>query len=66
VWNKEWLFLIVSSAAAFVTAVCGVAMARHGARAMTSQCGTVDVLEAVGIDVEYDVEVVADSIKKPE
>jgi anthranilate phosphoribosyltransferase len=66
VWNKEWLFLIFSSAAAFVAAACGVAMARRGARAITSHCGTVDVLEAVGIDVEYDVEVVADSIKKPE
>jgi anthranilate phosphoribosyltransferase len=54
----------VSSAAAVVAAACGVAMARHGARAITSHCGTVDVLEAVGIDVECDVEVVADSIKK--
>jgi len=54
----------VSSAAAVVAAACGVAMARHGARAITSCCGTVDVLEAVGIDVECDVEVVGNSIKE--
>jgi anthranilate phosphoribosyltransferase len=52
----------VSSAAAVVAAACGVIMARHGARAITSRCGTVDVLEAVGIDVECDVEIVRNSI----
>ncbi|MEN6319035.1 MAG: anthranilate phosphoribosyltransferase [Syntrophaceae bacterium] len=54
----------VSSAAAVVAAACGVSMARHGARAITSCCGTVDVLESVGIDVECDVEVVKKSIQK--
>ena len=54
----------VSSAAAVVAAACGVSMARHGARAITSQCGTVDILEAVGIDVECDVDVVKNSIRK--
>lgn len=54
----------VSSAAAVVAAACGVTMARHGARAITSCCGTVDVLEAVGIDVECDVEIVGNSIKE--
>lgn len=39
-------------------------MARHGARAITSHCGTVDLLEAVGIDVECDVEIVGSSIKE--
>ena len=29
-------------------------MARHGARALTSKCGAVDILEAVGVDVECD------------
>jgi len=54
----------VSSAAAVVAAACGVTMARHGARAITSRCGTVDLLEAVGIDVECDVAVVGNSIKE--
>jgi anthranilate phosphoribosyltransferase len=54
----------VSSAAAIVAASCGVKMARHGARALTSRCGTVDILEAIGVDVECDVSVVEKSIKE--
>ncbi len=53
----------VSSAAAIVASACGAAMARHGARALTSCCGTVDILESVGLDVECDVAVVEKSIK---
>ncbi|OGV68604.1 MAG: anthranilate phosphoribosyltransferase [Lentisphaerae bacterium RIFOXYA12_FULL_48_11] len=51
-----------SSAAAIVAAACGVNLARHGARALTSFCGTVDILESVGIDVECDVSLVEQSI----
>ncbi len=54
----------VSSAAALVAAAGGVRMARHGARALTSSCGTVDLLEAVGLDVECDVTTVARSIRE--
>ena len=53
----------VSSAAAVVAAAGGVRMARHGARGLTSTCGTVDLLEAVGIAVECDVAAVARSIE---
>ncbi len=53
----------VSSAAAIVAAACGVSMARHGARALTSFCGTVDILESIGVDVECDVEMVSGSIR---
>ena len=53
----------VSSAAAIVAASCGVNMARHGARALTSFCGTVDILESIGLDVESDVGVIEQSIK---
>jgi anthranilate phosphoribosyltransferase len=54
----------ISTAAAVVAAANQVAMARHGARALTSRCGTVDVLEHVGIDVECDGNVVKQSIEK--
>ena len=54
----------VSSAAAIVAAAGGVRLARHGARALTSTCGTVDLLEAVGVDVECDVQTVENSIEQ--
>ena len=54
----------VSSAAAVIAAACGVTMTRHGARALTSCCGTVDILEAVGVDVSGTVEGVAKSIRE--
>ena len=52
----------VSSAAALVAAAHGIPMARHGARAITSRCGTVDIMEAMGINVECPPELVAHSI----
>ena len=52
----------VSSAAAIIAAAAGARLARHGARALTSRCGAVDILEAVGVDVECDVAVVERSI----
>ncbi len=54
----------VSSAAGVVAAACGATMVRHGARALTSLCGTVDILESVGLDVECDVETVVRSIRR--
>ena len=54
----------ISTAAAIIAAAGGIYMARHGARALTSACGAVDILEEVGVDVECDVEVVKNSIEK--
>jgi anthranilate phosphoribosyltransferase len=53
----------ISTAASIVAAAGGVPMARHGARAITSVCGTVDMAEALGVDVECPAEVVARSIE---
>ncbi len=53
----------ISTAAAVVAAAGGIPMARHGARAITSTCGTVDMAEALGVDVECPAHVVARSIE---
>jgi anthranilate phosphoribosyltransferase len=53
----------VSTAASIVAAACGATMVRHGARALTSFCGTVDMAEALGVDVECGVDTVVASIE---
>ncbi|MBW2708499.1 MAG: anthranilate phosphoribosyltransferase [Deltaproteobacteria bacterium] len=54
----------ISTAASIIAASGGIRMARHGARAITSLCGTVDMAEALGVDVECSVDVVAESINR--
>ena len=54
----------VSTAAAVIGAAAGLHIARHGSRGLSSPCGTVDLLEAVGIDVECKTERVEESIRR--
>ncbi|MCE5335630.1 MAG: anthranilate phosphoribosyltransferase [Desulfobacteraceae bacterium] len=54
----------VSTAASVVAAAGGARLARHGARGLTSACGTVDLLDAIGIDVDCEVATVVESIKR--
>lgn len=41
----------VSTIAAFIVAACGVKVAKHGNRSITGKCGSADVLEALGVNI---------------
>jgi anthranilate phosphoribosyltransferase len=53
----------ISTAAALLAAGMGVRIAKHGNRSFTSQCGSADVLEALGVPIEVSVEVMEHALR---
>jgi len=54
----------ISTGAAFVAAAAGAKVAKHGGRSVSSTCGSADVLEALGVNVNLTPEQVAQSVQE--
>ncbi|MFH5804175.1 anthranilate phosphoribosyltransferase [Alienimonas sp. DA493] len=54
----------ISTAAALVTAACGVRVAKHGNRSVSSKSGSADVLEALGVNVSLSPEQVGRCVRE--
>jgi anthranilate phosphoribosyltransferase len=54
----------ISTAAAFVAAGAGAYVAKHGNRGITSRCGSADVLDELGVNIDPGPEVVAACIRE--
>lgn len=54
----------ISTATAFVTAGAGVRVAKHGNRSISSKCGSADVVEALGINIQLSPERAAECLRQ--
>src|SRR3954451_3566290 len=53
----------ISTAAVLLAAGAGVRIAKHGNRSFTSQCGSADVLEALGVAIDAPLETMEKSLE---
>ena len=53
----------ISTTAAFIAAGAGLKVAKHGNRAMSSHCGSADVLETLGVRIELNAKAIAQCLE---
>lgn len=54
----------ISTGAAIVAAAAGIKVAKHGNRSVSSKCGSADVLEALGVDIDLPADGISRSIEE--